>query len=79
MAKLLIGKLCCGLLPIELRSYVGSFLIRATDVSDSGFAGSSVLGITCVEFYLAKLFDADEVSPWGSAAFFFFVVELYWL
>ena len=79
-AKLLIGKLCCSRLPIELRSYVGSFLMRATEVSESGFAGSNVLGMTWVEFYLARvlLFDADEVSPCAAAFLTLFFVELYW-
>ena len=30
---------------MEERSFVGNFLMRATDVNESGFAGSKVLGI----------------------------------
>ena len=53
---------------MEERSFVGSFLILATEVSERGFAGSKVLGIlyTTVELCL------------GSAAallFSFFIAE----
>ena len=35
---------------MEERSFVGNFLIRATEVRDKGLAGSNVLGMLYVEF-----------------------------